>query len=386
MCVLSLFAIYNSFQHQTVEGSFFQYLLKAAPSYALLVGILMALVLAASQMLIMFVERHVHALRDAMQDAQREGDLCLRVDSNYLDEIGQMAGSFNTMQHSFHGIAVEMGTAANQVKSLSDGMNDLLSSNHMSMQQQRQATQKVADSTRSLQQSTEQINKESNQSQRASNDALALVQNGLQNLGNVAKTIDQLTSEVQASTDMVNTLAEESENISKFLNAIRSISEQTNLLALNAAIEAARAGESGRGFAVVADEVRSLAIKTHEATDEIESIVDTFLTGTHNAVKALKTNQSSAQKAVIQTEETQTVFSHIASTAETINSNNQKIAAELEQQCQLASVTAEEIDSIHTLTASCAEQSNQAKQHSEALLALANTLSDSVGKFKVSTD
>lgn len=70
---------------------------------------------------------------------------------------------------------------------------------------------------------------------------------------------------------IVKQLTDASIKIGTVVKFIDEIADQTNLLALNATIEAARAGESGRGFAVVADEVRKLAVKTSNATGEINS-------------------------------------------------------------------------------------------------------------------
>lgn len=77
------------------------------------------------------------------------------------------------------------------------------------------------------------------------------------------------------------------EGIGAITELINKIAESTNLLALNATIETARAGDAGKGFAVVATEVKNLAVKTAEATDEINSKVEEMQNMVARAVAAI---------------------------------------------------------------------------------------------------
>ncbi|MGI2294618.1 methyl-accepting chemotaxis protein [Paenibacillus sp. GXUN7292] len=85
--------------------------------------------------------------------------------------------------------------------------------------------------------------------------------------------IETVRAIIARTSEMMQQLHEQNEQVSTIVDTISQISEQTNLLALNAAIEAARAGEHGRGFTVVSGEVRKLADSARHSADEISQIL-----------------------------------------------------------------------------------------------------------------
>lgn len=104
--------------------------------------------------------------------------------------------------------------------------------------------------------------------------------NLVESLALMSENISEITNGVAKLNDMENEILEETldagklaSNTDSVVNFIRDISSQTNLLGLNASIEAARAGDYGRGFSVVAEEIRKLSDSSKDSIGKIEEVI-----------------------------------------------------------------------------------------------------------------
>jgi len=109
--------------------------------------------------------------------------------------------------------------------------------------------------------------------------------------GSVMQVVTDIYSKVDEGSKQVShkirDLEQQAQEIGKMTELINEVASQTNLLSLNAALEASRAGEQGRGFAAVADEIRKLAVKVTESAGEIQSMVETAVTDSSDALSLL---------------------------------------------------------------------------------------------------
>ena len=184
--------------------------------------------------------------------------------------------------------------------------------------------------------------------------------------------VSAVAEEVSRTEGAIELLEKDSLEIGAIINVIRYIAEQTNLLALNAAIEAARAGEQGRGFAVVADEVRSLAVKTQDATSQIQKMIEKLQAGARDAVRAMKSDEEQAQSVVTLAEEARRALEDITSAVGRIHDMNTQVAAAVEEQSAVSGNISENIAVVRELAEKTRQMSSTATDASDRLAHLAD--------------
>ena len=295
------------------------------------ITIILLVVLLLRKMIIGPLHKITNGLKDA---AEGEGDLTKRLNSTRTDEIGVLAGWFDSFVQRINNIIVEINGNSETVTS--SALEALSSSEQM-----QEEASGLSASASNVAAASEQMNSSMATVAAASEEAstnISIVAGTASEmkhaLDQVAESCDaaksistQASEQVKRATDKVTRLGSAAEQISKVTEVITEIADQTNLLALNATIEAARAGDAGKGFAVVAGEIKNLARQTQEATKEIKTKIDGIQQSTHDTV-----SEVGGITEVI--ENVNTIMSKIAEAMQEQSSRASEVALNIEQASQ----------------------------------------------------
>lgn len=221
------------------------------------------------------------------------------------------------------------------------------------------------------------------QTEDNSKSTATLSQQGKEAVQHVANEIGNISTTVNATVSQITILQERTREIGEIINVIRSISDQTNLLALNAAIEAARAGETGRGFAVVADEVRQLAIRTGDATGEIESMINQVQGDTEASVRAMETTVPQVEKGLTLTHQANQLLNDIQRQADDSLAKVQEVVSATHQQVVTISDVSNGVEEISVMAKETSETLKNNLHQAELLEALSKKLNKDTEYFSV---
>ncbi|ALD96780.1 methyl-accepting chemotaxis protein [Pseudomonas syringae] len=311
------------------------------------------------------------------------GDLTHTIEVDGEDEVTRLLRALATMQINLREAMRHIGSSATQLASAATELNSVTEDSYRGLNQQNAEIDQAATAINEMTSAVEEVARNAVSTSDASNQSSTSALAGQTRVIETVQSIQTLTDNVQATSTLVQNLANQSQDIGKVLDVIRSIAEQTNLLALNAAIEAARAGESGRGFAVVADEVRALAHRTQQSTLEIDSMVSAMRSGSAQALDSMNTSRDRADSTLALAKGAGESLSEITSSINQISERNLVIASAAEEQAQVSREVDRNIVNIRDLSMQSTQGANQISASSHELSRLAADLNQVVSRFKV---
>jgi methyl-accepting chemotaxis protein len=351
-----------------------------------IVSLFIALAALATVALAMMLTRSiVRPLSSAVSAAESvaQGDLTRPIETHGNDEVSRLLKALATMQQNLRETLQGISGSATQLATAADELNAVTLDSTQGLQQQNNEIEQAATAVNQMTAAVEEVARNAVSTSDATRQSSESAHLGQVRVSETATAINALASDVQQTGELVQSLANQSQDIGKVLDVIRAIAEQTNLLALNAAIEAARAGESGRGFAVVADEVRALAYRTQQSTQEIEQMVQGMRGGSSLALDSMQASTARATTTLALAERAGEALQTITASVHEIHERNLVIASAAEEQAQVAREVDRNLVNIRDLSLRSAAGADQTSASSHELSQLANALQGMVRRFQL---
>jgi len=382
------------------------------------------------------ITRSISTMNTVMKDiAEGEGDLTTRINNTSNDELGELAGWFNTflekLQNTVRDIienARILGVSSKELTSVSKIMAD--SSEAMSSK-----TNEVAASTGEMSSNIAEVATSAEDATTNVSSVSAAVEQMSATLGQVSETastvsentntiavaleemsatINEVTKNTEhaanvsksaadkasVTQELMIKLGESAESVGKVVQVIDEIAEKTNLLALNASIEAARAGDAGKGFNVVANEVKDLSKQTAEATQNIVEQIAEMQQNTKKSIEAITeitevinelnsvnlTIAGAVEEQSVTTNEVSQTTADAAGSLEEVSRNVREVSRAANEIAGNASSMASLIQGISATVTSTAQGANQVSGGTRELAESVGEVSDGSQKVAQKAD
>ncbi|GGI68333.1 methyl-accepting chemotaxis protein [Shewanella hanedai] len=325
----------------------------------------------------------INDIVNKLNTIQKDSDLTVQFNTFNDDELGQISSNLSLVINHLREILESIFHASNTVGDSTIKLREFTLKNSERMYEQQSETEQTATAMNQMVATVAEVAQNTTVAADSARDADTSAANGDLIVQQSITSMSSLSEQIKQAAEVITKLSDESRNIGSMLDVIKGIAEQTNLLALNAAIEAARAGEQGRGFAVVADEVRTLAQRTQNSTQEIESMIERLQKGVQQAVVSMELGIKQVNDANDKANMAGDALNKIVGSVDNISNMNTQIATAAEEQSCVAESINRSIITISDIALASTDSSHELSSSVEELSSLAENMRSQVGQFKL---
>ena len=329
------------------------------------------------------IQRPLNNLLTTITAIADTANLTLRVEVEGNDEFAKTAEGFNVMLERIHTLVLEVSQATLTLASAAEEMQTISSQVATTATQQEMQNTMIATAITQMSSAIQEVATSAQKTSTKATDADKQALLGQAKVKLNIQSISDLSAAVNGTTEVIQKLHDQANEINQVVQLIQGVAEQTNLLALNAAIEAARAGDSGRGFAVVADEVRHLAHNTQKATESISEMIGRLQASAKQSVDSMSKAQERANESVDHAKDSSTVLQEIIAAMSEIANMNTQVSVATEEQTMVADEISKNVNEFSVSIGYVTESSQQNAIASKELTSLADTLQRQISRFKI---
>jgi len=294
------------------------------------------------------------------------------------DNVEALSASSEETSSSMLEMVASMEEVSRHTDTLFSSVEDTASATHQMVSSINEVDQNVVyltnfvtDTSSSMVEMSASIAQVETNAARSYDLALAVADAAETGMKAVRETIDgmeKIRQSVVEANSVVGRLGERSIAIGKILNVIEDVAEQTNLLALNAAILAAQAGEYGKGFSVVAAEIRDLSERTASSTRDIANLIRSVQDEVDNALKATSAGSSLVESGVTLSHQAGKALNKILESAAKSSSMGKEIAGATREQASGSETITRSIDRLQSMVGQINSATRQQAQGSDHIL------------------
>lgn len=331
-----------------------------------------------------FNRRNQEAILRLLNEISTLADGDLTITATVTEDFtGAIADALNFSIESLRDLVVNINTTAAQITESAQRSRVIATQLTEASERQAQQISKAGQAIIGMANSVKKVSANAIESAEVAKKSVEIAGKGAKTVQATIAGMDTIREQIQETSKRIKRLGESVQEIGEIVSLIDDIADQTNILALNAAIQAAMAGEAGRGFAVVADEVQRLAERASNATKQIDALVKTIQSDTHEAIGSMEQSTANVVSGAKLAESAGEALVEIETVSVKLAAQIENISQTSRTQAAVASNISGTMSIIQEITMQTSQGTNETAAAIAKLAELANQLKTSVSGFKL---